>query len=137
MELAATLVWTTHYINLTPMYFNKAEGCYKYDSVVLLLCSSLTDEDLSLKKKQTFIKNNSSVFILSFYTHLRPLEGDIFTAAIQAGTNSVNRTRYWNRTNSRAGYRQRRLTFCSEHKAGVWIQLCLFFCSIKGQFTQN
>lgn len=29
MELAATLVWETHYINLTPMYFNKAEGCYR------------------------------------------------------------------------------------------------------------
>lgn len=28
MELAATLVWGTH-INLTPMYFNKAEGCYR------------------------------------------------------------------------------------------------------------
>lgn len=37
MKLAATLVWTTHYINLTPMYFNKAEGCYKYDSLVLLI----------------------------------------------------------------------------------------------------
>lgn len=35
MELAATPVWTTH-INLTPMYFNKAEGCYRNDSVVLL-----------------------------------------------------------------------------------------------------
>lgn len=29
-ELAATLAWKTHYINPTPMYFNKAEGCYKY-----------------------------------------------------------------------------------------------------------
>lgn len=36
MELAATLMWRTHYINLTPMYFNKAEGCYKYDPSVLL-----------------------------------------------------------------------------------------------------
>lgn len=35
MELAATLMWRTH-INLTPMYFNKAEGCYKYTPVVLL-----------------------------------------------------------------------------------------------------
>lgn len=30
MKLAATLMWGTH-INLTPVYFNKAEGCYKYD----------------------------------------------------------------------------------------------------------
>lgn len=36
MELAATLMWRTHYINLTPMYFNKAEGCYKYKPGVLL-----------------------------------------------------------------------------------------------------
>lgn len=36
MELAATLTWRTHYINLTPMYFNKAEGCYKYTPSVLL-----------------------------------------------------------------------------------------------------
>lgn len=34
MELAATLEWRTHYINLTPMYFNKAEGCYKYTACV-------------------------------------------------------------------------------------------------------
>lgn len=41
MELAATRVWTTH-INLTPMYFNKAEGCYRNDSVVLLRRCFLT-----------------------------------------------------------------------------------------------
>lgn len=34
MEAAATLTWRTHYINLTPMYFNKAEGCYKYTPVL-------------------------------------------------------------------------------------------------------
>lgn len=45
MELAATLMWRTHYINLTPMYFNKAEGCYKYAPCVcfcVVLSSDIT-----------------------------------------------------------------------------------------------
>lgn len=39
MEAAATLTWRTHYINLTPMYFNKAEGCYKYTQCYRVLIS--------------------------------------------------------------------------------------------------
>lgn len=52
MELAATLMWRTHYINLTPMYFNKAEGCYKYNPRVCLwsLLHSFK------KKKQLYYK---------------------------------------------------------------------------------
>lgn len=47
--MAATPVWTTR-INLTPMYFNKAEGCYRNDSCVaaMLFFSSLTIKQLDV-----------------------------------------------------------------------------------------
>lgn len=71
MELAATLMWRTHYINLTPMYFNKAEGCYKYNPRVCLW--SLLH---SFFKKKTLLQMNkkSSVFFFYIYTSFPPLE---------------------------------------------------------------
>lgn len=56
MELAATLMWRTHYINLTPMYFNKAEGCYKY-TLSVLLCGYFFIDSVSILPKSNFITN--------------------------------------------------------------------------------
>lgn len=61
MELAATLMWRTHYINLTPMYFNKAEGCYKYRASVLLcghfFCKKNPNTSLSALFIKTLLQN--------------------------------------------------------------------------------
>lgn len=54
MELAATPVWATH-INLTPMYFNKAEGCYRNDSVVLLRRCFLTSNNKTTPRSFAFL----------------------------------------------------------------------------------
>lgn len=54
MELAATLTWRTHYINLTPMYFNKAEGCYKYKPSVLLCGHYFFKKNFITNEQQKF-----------------------------------------------------------------------------------
>lgn len=72
MELAATLTWRTHYINLTPMYFNKAEGCYKHTIPALLLCGHYFINILgpfSKKNKTNFITNEQQKFSFYIYTH--------------------------------------------------------------------
>lgn len=61
MELAATLMWTTH-INLTPMYFNKAEGCYEY-TLMGSLCGHFSQtffKKLYLKKAEVFTSMNNT-----------------------------------------------------------------------------
>lgn len=64
MELAATRVWETH-INLTPMYFNKAEGCYRSNPACLRV---INDVNVLLKKKNNnFITNDQDEVGFSIY----------------------------------------------------------------------
>lgn len=63
MEAAATLTWRTHYINLTPMYFNKAEGCYKYTQCYRVLISPQeTSEAFDCFETLLQITNRNSLF---------------------------------------------------------------------------
>ena len=67
MKLAATLMWGTH-INLTPVYFNKAEGCYKYDPACRrVVIAQQLHSVLFKKKKFHFITNEQEK--LSSYLH--------------------------------------------------------------------
>lgn len=67
MELAATPVWTTH-INLTPMYFNKAEGCYRNDCCVaaallfFISYNKTTVRRFALLPLHTFCRQGETVY---------------------------------------------------------------------------
>lgn len=73
MELAATLMWRTH-INLTPMYFNKAEGCYKYNPSVLLCGHYFREISCDHSLKKTFITKEQKKFSFNIYAQVSPLE---------------------------------------------------------------
>lgn len=93
MELAATLMWRTHYINLTPMYFNKAEGCYKYNPRVCLwsLLHSF------LKKTLLQMNNKSSVFF--FFLHLYKFSATRGNVGLTFDSSYTSKDTFSNRTN--------------------------------------
>lgn len=66
MELAATRVWGTHHINLTPMYFNKAEGCYRSTPACqrVVINAALA----CCLKKHLYYKGTTQVWFLYLHT---------------------------------------------------------------------
>lgn len=98
MELAATLMWRTHYVNLTPMYFNKAEGCYKYTIPALLLCGHYfinTLSPFSKKTKQLYYKWTTKVQLLYLYTR-SATRGNV---GLTFYSSSKSKDTFWNGTN--------------------------------------
>lgn len=94
MELAATLMWRTHYINLTPMYFNKAEGCYKYNPRVCLW--SLLHSFLKKKLYYKWTTKAQCFFFLHLYkfSATRGNVGLTFDSSYTSKDTFSNRTNY-------------------------------------------